>query len=275
MRNFAVIMGLFFGLFFLYPFFVGVSVFESIDTAFFSENPLFERIFGSLEEVLKSLIGDKNYKIYISILLNATWETMYMTLISTFFATIFGLILAIILVLTRKNGLMPNKALYITLDFLINTLRSFPFIVLIIVLFPFVRLLIGTSIGTNAAIVPLIIGTAPFIARLIENALIEVDIGVIEAAKSFGASKFQIIFRVMLVEAVPSIVSALTLSLIMVVGFSAMAGTLGGGGLGDVAWRYGFQRFNEVIMYSTVIILVVMVQIFQSFGDYSYKKLKK
>ena len=161
------------------------------------------------------------------------------------------------------------------LDFIVNVVRSFPFIILIIVLFPFVKLIIGTSIGTNAAIVPLTIGTAPFIARLIENALIEVDNGVIEAAKSYGASKMQIVFKVMLVEAIPSLINVLTLTIIVVIGFSAMAGTLGGGGLGDVALRYGFQRFNDDIMLYTVLILIVMVQIFQMIGNYIYKKAKK
>lgn len=275
MRNFAIILAFLFGIFFLYPFFAGTNIFQSIDATFFSKKPFFDEIFTNVEEILKNLIGEKNYKIYVSILLFATWETLYMTLISTFFASILGLILAIILVLSRKDGLLPNKNLYFVLDLLVNTLRSFPFIVLIIVLFPFVKMIIGTSIGTNAATVPLIIGTAPFIARLIENALIEVDNGVIEAAKSFGASKFQIIFKVILIEAIPSLVNVLTLTLIMVIGFSAMAGILGGGGLGDVALRYGFQRFNNDIMLNTVIILIILVQIFQSIGNYAYKKLKK
>ncbi|WP_024961998.1 methionine ABC transporter permease [Campylobacter ureolyticus] len=266
---------LFLGLFFIYPFFVGDTIFTTIDNIFFKESPFFEGIFTNLSQNLKELLGNKNYQIWISILLNASWQTIYMSITATVFASIFGLILAIILVITRKNGLMENRYVYAMLDFIVNVVRSFPFIILIIVLFPFVKLIIGTSIGTNAAIVPLTIGTAPFIARLIENALIEVDNGVIEAAKSYGASKMQIVFKVMLVEAIPSLINVLTLTIIVVIGFSAMAGTLGGGGLGDVALRYGFQRFNDDIMLYTVLILIVMVQIFQMIGNYIYKKVKK
>lgn len=262
-------------LFFLYPFFMGSTIFETIDSTFFKEVPFFSSLFDGWKVSLTEILGRKNYQILIDILLVATWETIYMTIVSTFFATILGLFLAIILVLTRKGGLMANAPVYAVLDFVINVIRSFPFIVLIIVLFPFVRLIIGTSIGTDAAIVPLTIGTAPFMARLIENALIEVDGGIVEAAKSFGASKMQIIFRVMLVEAVPSLVNVLTLTIIVVIGFSAMAGTLGGGGLGDVAIRYGFQRFRGDIMLYTVIILIAMVQIVQMIGNSIYKRVKK
>ncbi|QKF64678.1 DL-methionine ABC transporter MetINQ, permease protein [Campylobacter corcagiensis] len=260
--------------FFVVPFFAGMSVFEFFDAKILS-SPYFEPLFSSWGDALKDMMGVKAYQVWISILLKATWETLYMTIVSTFFASILGLILAIILVMTRADGLSPNRVIYGILDLIVNIFRSFPFIVLIIVLFPFVRLLIGTSIGTNAAIVPLTIGTAPFMARLIENALIEVDNGIIEASKSFGASKFQIIFRVMLVEAVPTLVNVLTLSIIVVIGFSAMAGTLGGGGLGDVAIRYGFQRFRGDIMLYTVVILIVMVQIFQMIGNLIYKKTKR
>ena len=144
-----------------------------------------------------------------------------------------------------------------------------------IVLFPLTKLIIGTSIGTSAAIVPLTIGSAPFIARLIEAAMLEVDKGVIEATMSFGASRFQIIFKVQLREALPAIINALTLTLIMIIGFSAIAGTVGGGGLGDVAVRYGYQRFKPDVMIYTVIILILLVQIIQSLGDFAYKKLKK
>lgn len=209
------------------------------------------------------------------LLLNATLETLYMTFVSTALAFILGLVLAIVLILTRRGGLCENRIVYAVLDVAINTLRSFPFIILLIVLFPLTKLLVGTSIGTTAAIVPLTIGSAPFIARLIESALLEVDSGVIEAAKSFGASKTQIIFRVMFVEALPSIIGAITLTLIVIIGFTAMAGTVGGGGLGDVAIRYGFQRFRPDIMAYTVVILIVLVQIIQSIGNLLYKITKK
>ncbi|RAZ50329.1 methionine ABC transporter permease [Campylobacter hyointestinalis] len=209
------------------------------------------------------------------LLYEATLDTIYMTFISTFLAFIIGLVLAIILVLTKQNGLMPNRIIYSSLDLIVNVLRSFPFIILIIVLFPLTKIIVGTSIGTSAAIVPLTIGSAPFIARLIENAMNEVDYGIIEAALSFGASKSQIIFRVMLIEALPSIINAITLTLIVIVGFTAMAGTVGGGGLGDVAMRYGFQRFRPDIMAYTVIILIVLVQAIQMIGNLLYKMTKK
>ncbi|OCR89924.1 methionine ABC transporter permease [Campylobacter fetus subsp. testudinum] len=209
------------------------------------------------------------------LLLEATIDTLYMTFISTFLAFIIGLILAIILVLTKRNGLMPNRVVYSSLDLIVNVLRSFPFIILIIVLFPLTKIIVGTSIGTSAAIVPLTIGSAPFIARLIENAMNEVDYGVIEAALSYGASKTQILFKIMFIEALPSIINAITLTLIVVIGFTAMAGAVGGGGLGDVAMRYGFQRFRPDIMAYTVIILIIMVQLIQSVGNLLYKITKK
>ncbi|WP_086229495.1 methionine ABC transporter permease [Campylobacter devanensis] len=209
------------------------------------------------------------------LLFEATIDTLYMAFVSTLLAFIIGLGLAIILVITSKNGLKPNKAIYNALDIVVNTLRSFPFIILIIVLFPFTKFIVGTSIGTTAAIVPLTIGSAPFIARLIENAMNEVDSSIIEAALSYGATKTQIIFKVIFIEALPSIINAITLTLIVVIGFTAMAGAVGGGGLGDVAMRYGFQRFRPDIMAYTVIILIVMVQIIQSSGNFLYKITKK
>jgi len=211
----------------------------------------------------------------INILTSALFETLYMSLVSTLLAVIIGFGLAIVLILTAKDGLRENKTIYSSLDLVINTLRSFPFIILMIVLFPLTKLLIGQSIGTTAAIIPLTIGAAPFVARLIESALKEVDLGVIEAAKSFGASDFQIIFKVMFVEALPAIISAITLTLITVIGFSAMAGAVGGGGLGDVAIKYGYYRFQVDTMVYTVIILIALVQFVQSLGDYFYKKTKK
>lgn len=209
------------------------------------------------------------------LLLKATAQTLYMTFVSTFLASLFGLVLAVVLLLTKKGGLMPNRAIFTTLDAVVNCLRSFPFIILIIVLFPFTRWLIGTSIGTTAAIVPLVIGAAPFVARLIENAMNEVSGDIVEAAQSFGASKSQIIFKVILPEALPSIINAITLTLIIIVGFTAMAGTVGGGGLGDVAMRYGYQRFRPDILLYTVVILIVLVQLIQMCGDFLYRLTKK
>ncbi|MCR4943687.1 MAG: ABC transporter permease [Clostridium sp.] len=211
----------------------------------------------------------------LKLLAPAIGETMYMVVISTILAVIIGFIPAIILTVTDENGLRPNKTIYKILDFIVNTLRSFPFIILMVVIIPFTRLLVGTSIGSTATIVPLTIAAAPFVSRVIESALKEVDPGVIEAAKSFGASNTQIIFKVMLKEAVPSIVSGITLTLISIIGYSAMAGTIGGGGLGALAIRYGYQRFQVDVMIITVIVLIIIVQILQSLGNYLYNKLSK
>lgn len=212
---------------------------------------------------------------FTDLLLPALWETVYMTGVSTLLAVLLGLVPAIILVLTDKNGLSPHPALYRVLDIIINTLRSFPFIILMIVLFPLTKIIVGKSIGTTAAIVPLTIGAAPFVARLIENSLKEVDQGVIEAAQAFGATNLQIVFRIMMVEALPGIIAGITLTLITLVGFSAMAGAVGGGGLGDVAIRYGYHRFNTDVMLVTVLVLIALVQCFQLVGDYLYKKTRK
>lgn len=209
------------------------------------------------------------------ILMPALGETLYMSLASTLLAVLIGFVPAIMLVLSAKDGLMPNASLYRVLDVVVNMLRSFPFIILMIVLFPLTKFIVGKSIGTTAAIVPLTIGAAPFVARLIESALKEVDHGVIEAAKSFGASKAQIIFKIMIPEALPGIIASITLTLITIVGFSAMAGAVGGGGLGDVAIKYGYYRFQVDVMIYTVIILIALVQVFQSLGDYLYKITKK
>lgn len=207
------------------------------------------------------------------ILLKALQETAIMVFLSTLFAIIIGFIPAIILILTSPEGLKPNILIYKTLDFIVNTLRSFPFVILMVLIVPLTRILVGTSIGTTAAIVPLTVASAPFVTRVIESALKEVDKGIIEAAKSFGASNSQIIFKVMLKEAMPSIMSGITLTIISIVGYSAMAGAIGGGGLGDAAIKYGYQRFQTEIMLYTVIILIVFVQFLQGLGNVIYKKL--
>lgn len=209
------------------------------------------------------------------IILKAFNETVFMTFYSTIFSVIFGFILAVILTISAEDGLRPNKVVYKILDVIINILRSFPFIILMVFIIPLTRVIVGTSIGKEAAIVPLTFAAAPFVARIIESSLREVDKGVIEAAKSFGASDFQIIFKVMLKEAVPSIVSGLTLTIISIIGYSAMAGTVGGGGLGYLAVSYGYQRFQKDVMLITVIILIIIVQALQMLGNYLYKKLNK
>ena len=209
------------------------------------------------------------------IILKAFNETVFMTFYSTIFSVIIGFILAVILTISAEDGLRPNKIIYKVLDVIINILRSFPFIILMVFIIPLTRAIVGTSIGKEAAIVPLTFAAAPFVARIIESSLREVDKGVIEAAKSFGASDFQIIFKVMLKEAVPSIVSGLTLTIISIIGYSAMAGTVGGGGLGYLAVSYGYQRFQKDVMIVTVIILIIIVQALQMLGNYLYKKLNK
>ena len=197
------------------------------------------------------------------IVLDALKETLIMVFTSTIFAVILGFIPAILLTVTANDGLKPNKIIYNILDFIVNTLRSFPFVILMVIIVPLTRFIVGKSIGTTAAIVPLTIAAAPFVARVIESSLREVDKGVIEAAKAFGASNFQIIFKVMLKEAIPSIMSGITLTIISIVGYSAMAGAIGGGGLGDVAIRYGYQRFQTDVMVVTCIILIIVVQLLQ------------
>ncbi|WP_374044199.1 methionine ABC transporter permease [uncultured Clostridium sp.] len=209
----------------------------------------------------------------INIMIEALGQTIYMVFFSTLFASVLGFILGIIVTVTAPKGLKPNAVIYKVLDLVINVLRSFPFIILIVFIIPLTRAIVGTPIGETAAIVPLTIAAAPFVARIIESALKEVDSGVIEAAKSFGASNSQIIFKVMIKEAVPSIISGLTLTIINIIGYSAMAGSVGAGGLGKVAISYGYQRYQTDVMIVTVIILIIIVQGLQSLGNYLYKKL--
>lgn len=207
------------------------------------------------------------------VIAKATWQTVYMVVGSTFFSVILGFIPAIVLTVTAPDGLRPNKVIYGILDFLVNTFRSFPFIILMVIVIPFTRLLAGKAIGTKAALVPLTISAIPFIARVIETALRGVDSGLIEAAKSFGASDIQIIFRVYLKEAFPAILSGITLTMISLIGYSAMGGAIGAGGLGDVAIRYGYQAYKMPYLITTSVILIVFVQLIQSAGNLLYKKL--
>lgn len=209
-----------------------------------------------------------------NIFVDALLQTLYMMIIPTIFATIIGFILAVILVVTAPNGLKPNSTVYSVLGFIVNTLRSFPFIILIVAINPVTRAIIGTTIGETAALVPITIGAAPFIARVIESALNEVDKGLIEAAKSFGATKSQIIFKVMVKEAMPSIITGITLAIISILGYTAMAGAVGAGGLGNVAIVYGYQQFDNSVILYTVVALIVLVQIIQIIGDLLYKKLR-
>ena len=211
----------------------------------------------------------------IDLLVKSLGETCYMVLIAIVLATVIGLPLGVILTVTRKDHIMPNSLVNSVLGAIVNATRSTPFIILMVAIIPFTRMIVGSSIGTTAAIVPLTITAAPFIARVIESSLLEVDRGVIEAAQSMGASPFQIIGKVMLPESLHSIVLGITLALIALIGASAMAGALGGGGLGDLAIRYGYQRFQMDVMIATVIVLIIMVQGVQSIGNMLSRKLNK
>ena len=207
-------------------------------------------------------------------LLAALWETLYMVVVSTFFSGVFGSGVAILMIITGPNGLKPSKAVYGVLDVAVNLLRSFPFIILLIAIIPLTRIIAGTSIGSTASIVPLTIAATPFVARLMEGSLLEVDRGVVEAARSFGASTQQIIFGVMIKEAMPAIVLNWAIVAINLLGYSAMAGVVGGGGLGDLAIKYGYNRFQTDVMVYSVAILIVIVQVIQYAGNYIYEKIR-
>ena len=211
----------------------------------------------------------------IELLIKSFWETGYMVVASTVLASLIGIPLGIILTVTRNGHILPNAVINSVLGVIVNATRSTPFIILMVAIIPLTRMLVGSSIGTTAAIVPLTISAAPFIARVIETSLREIDHGVIEAAQSMGASPMQIIYKVLLPESLHSIVLGITLAVIALIGYSAMAGVLGGGGLGDLAIRYGYQRFQPEVMIVTVVILILMVQLIQFIGDTLSKKLNK
>ena len=194
------------------------------------------------------------------------WETLYMTILSTVIAYIVGLPLGILLSVTGKGGILRNRAVNGILGTVVNILRSVPFLILLVVLIPFTRLLVGTSLGTTATIVPLTIGSIPIVARMVESSLQEVPPGIIEAAESMGASPLEIIVRFMLPEAVPSLLLGSAINLATILGYSAMAGFVGGGGLGDIAIQYGFYRYQSDILFVSVAILIIIVQIFQEAG---------
>jgi D-methionine transport system permease protein len=208
-------------------------------------------------------------------IIQALIETVQMVAFSLLFSTVLGLPLGILLVITRKGHLLQNLPFFNVLNGIINIFRSVPFIILLVAMIPVTRLIVGTSIGTAAAVVPLVFYCGPYIARLVENSLLEVDPGVIEAAEAMGATPGQIIFRFLLPEALSSLVLALTIATIGLVGASAMAGAVGGGGLGDLAITYGYQRFDTVTMLITVGILIVIVQGLQSLGNITAKKIRR
>ena len=201
--------------------------------------------------------------------------TLYMTLATTFMGYVLGLPMGIALVITAPKGLRPNKIIYKVLDVVVNVVRSFPFLILLIVIQPLTRIIVGKSYGPTATIVPLTLSAAPFIARMVESSLLEVDHGVIEAAQSMGANLWTIIWKVMIGEAKTSLIVNVTIALGTILGYSAMAGIVGGGGLGDIAIRYGYYRYDSSIMWVTVVLLIVLVQLMQYVGMKLSKKLDK
>lgn len=226
---------------------------------------MFNKILNSMENVIK----------YQNEMVKAMSETLIMVAAAGVISTVIGLILGIILVVTKKGGIMENRAINTLLGKGINIFRSIPFVILLAALIPVTRFLMGTTIGLKGAIVPLIFGSAPFVARQIETALLGVDPGVIEAAHSMGSSPFEIIYRVLLREALPEIVYALIITTVSLIGFSAVAGTVGGGGLGDFAIRYGYQHFKTDIMVVTIILLVTLISFIQWSGEKILKKIKR
>lgn len=211
----------------------------------------------------------------VFMLLEGIRDTVYMTLASTLMGYVLGLPMGVVLAVTDKDGIRPNRFVYRILYVISNVIRSIPFLILLILLIPFTRWLVGKSYGSTATIVPLVITAAPYIGRLVESSLKEVDKGVIEAAKSMGASDFDIVFHVMLVEARTSLIMGATIALGTILGYSAMAGAVGGGGLGDIAVRYGYYRWQTEIMIVTVLLIIVLFQIFQTIGMKCAKKIEK
>lgn len=211
----------------------------------------------------------------IALLTPSLFETLYMVFTAIIFTVLFGLPLGVILIITNQDHIMPNPLLNHVLSYVINTMRSLPFIILMIFIIPFTRMIIGTSIGTTAAIVPLVVAATPFFARIVENALREVDWGVVEAAIAMGATPMQIIVKVLIPESMSSLVLGVTITLINIISFSAMAGIIGGGGLGDLAVRYGYHRFQTDVMLATVVVLIVLVQLIQTAGNRIANQINK
>ncbi len=217
-------------------------------------------------------LGFSSYAAKITVLLfNGTVDTAYMVLLATLVSIVLGVPLGVVLLVTSKGYFYYSKPFYTVLGTVVNALRSVPFIILMVAIIPITKFFVGTSIGTTAAVVPLTVSTIPFLARLVETSLKTVPYGLIEAAQSMGASPFRIIVRVLIPEAMPELIANFTLTVIVIIGCSAMAGTIGGGGLGDIAIRYGYMRFQLPVMVMTVLILIVMVQLTQLLGDFLAK----
>ena len=210
-----------------------------------------------------------------NMILNGILETLYMTLLSTAVGYLFGLPMGVLLAVFDKDGLKPNRVAYKVLDILANIVRSIPFLILLILVIPLTKLIVGQSYGSSATVVPLVVAAIPFIARMVESSLKEVDYGVIEAARAMGANDFTIVVKVMILESRTSLITGATIAIGTILGYSAMAGTAGGGGLGDIAIRYGYYRYDSAIMIVTVVLLVVLVQVFQSVGMVVASRLDK
>lgn len=211
----------------------------------------------------------------LSMLVEGTWQSIYMTVAITAISYLIGIPLGVFLVMSDKNGIHPMASLNWIVGGIVNILRSVPFLILMITIQPFTRMIVGTTIGTKAAIVALVVSAAPFVARMVEQSLLEIDHGVIEAAQSMGASNMQIVTKVLLPESLPSLLNGVLVSATTILGYSAMAGFIGGGGLGDIAIRYGYNRYNSGTMLITVVLLVIMVQIIQSVGSRIAKRSDK
>lgn len=211
----------------------------------------------------------------LSMLAEGTWQSIYMTLAITAISYLIGIPLGVFLVMSDKNGIHPMASLNWIVGGIVNILRSVPFLILMITIQPFTRMIVGTTIGTKAAIVALVVSAAPFVARMVEQSLLEIDHGVIEAAQSMGASNMQIVTKVLLPESLPSLLNGVLVSATTILGYSAMAGFIGGGGLGDIAIRYGYNRYDSGTMLITVVLLVIMVQIIQSVGSRIAKRSDK
>ncbi|MBS0649578.1 MAG: ABC transporter permease [Verrucomicrobia bacterium] len=216
-----------------------------------------------------------NLQLALQLLPLQLWNTVYMVVVSTFFAILIGLPAGVVLTITSKGHIKEHRKIYTILEAAVNIGRSFPFAILMVALIPFTRWVVGTSLGTTAAIVPLTLAAAPFVARLVETSLKEVDRHILEAVIVMGSSPWQIISKVLIPEALPSIISGFTLTMISLIGYSAMAGLVGGGGLGQVAIQYGYNRFNTFIMTVTVILLILLVQIVQWLGGYASQRILK
>ncbi|AKP76575.1 Methionine import system permease protein MetP [Priestia megaterium Q3] len=209
------------------------------------------------------------------LILAALWETLYMVSASLLFGALIGIPLGILLVVTRKGHILEKRVIFSILNPIVNIFRSIPFIILLVAIIPFTRFVVGTTIGTTAAIVPLVLHIGPYMARLVENSLLEVNEGIIEAAQAMGASKAQIIFRFLIPEAFPSLILSLTTVTIGLIGATAMAGAIGGGGLGDLAITYGYQRFSTITIVVTVVLLIIIVQGIQSLGNVIERKIRR